>query len=131
MFIGVDMTAKSFGAFLHSIRTRQKGTQLAKDVGISYVYLLDIEKGARPVPSNNVLLSLAEHLHFKGNEREVFFNLAAQEKGELPIDVAHFIGKNERLISIIREIAKGKHTDKCLEMFESYINNGNRGVDEQ
>ena len=35
---------KTFGELLHLIRSRQNASQLVKEVGISYVYLLDIEK---------------------------------------------------------------------------------------
>lgn len=38
---------KTFGELLHLIRSRQNASQLVKEVGISYVYLLYIEKGAR------------------------------------------------------------------------------------
>ena len=31
----------AFGEFLHSVRKRTKGTQIAKSSDISYVYLLD------------------------------------------------------------------------------------------
>jgi hypothetical protein len=100
------MAEPTFREFLHNIRVRTKGTKLAKAVGISYVYLLDLEKGARPVPSNTVLLSLADNLSFSSGEREKFFDLAAAEKGEVPIDIATFICENQDLINIIRQIKK-------------------------
>ena len=72
--------ATTFGEFLHSVRKRTKGTHLAQASDISYVYLLDLEKGARPVPSNTVLMKLADNLPFEPGERERFFDLADGKK---------------------------------------------------
>ena len=47
---------KTFGELLHLIRSRQNASQLVKEVGISYVYLLDIEKGARTAPKESILI---------------------------------------------------------------------------
>lgn len=93
-----------FGKFLHDVRKRTKGTQVAKSAGISYVYLLDLEKGARPVPSNTVLMNLANSLPFEKGERELFFDLAASESGVIPLDVSNFLYENQELIKVIRKI---------------------------
>lgn len=100
------MPEPTFGGFLRNVRLRSKGTQLAKAAGISYVYLLDLEKGSRPVPSNSVLMALADNLSFLPGEREKFFDLAAIEKGEVPVDVAEFICENRQLVSFVRELKK-------------------------
>lgn len=100
------MAATAFGEFLHNVRKRAKGTQVAKAAGISYVYLLDIEKGARPVPSDTVLMALANSLPFNPGERERFFDLAAAENGCAPLDVSSFLRDNKDLIDIIRQIER-------------------------
>ena len=100
------MAATTFGEFLHCVRKRTKGTQVAKAAGISYVYLLDLEKGARPVPSDAVLMALANNLPFKPGEREQFFDLAAAENGCAPLDVSTFVRDNKGLIDIIRRIER-------------------------
>lgn len=100
------MTTSTFGEFLRSVRIRTKGTQVAKNAGISYVYLLDIEKGARQVPSKAVLLALADNLPFLPGEKEMFFDLAAAEKSEAPIDVVNYIFENKDLVKLIRELEK-------------------------
>lgn len=102
------MAATAFGEFLHSVRKRTKGTQVAKAAGISYVYLLDLEKGARPVPSDTVLMALANNLPFKPGERERFFDLAAEENGCAPLDVSTFVKDNKGLIDIIRRIERAQ-----------------------
>lgn len=94
----------AFGEFLHSVRKRTKGTQVAKQSDISYVYLLDLEKGARPVPSKTVLMKLADNLPFEPGEREHFFDLAASENGDVPLDVSSYLCENRDLIDIIRKI---------------------------
>lgn len=108
------MGATTFGEFLHTVRKRTKGTQVAKSAGISYVYLLDLEKGARPVPSDTVLMALANSLPFVPGEREHFFDLAAAENGCVPLDVSIFIRHNTPLIDIIRRIEQTKISVEAL-----------------
>ena len=95
------MAPTAFGEFLKTVCKRTKGTQVAKSAGISYVYLLDLEKGARPVPSDTVLMALADALPFAPGEREHFFDLAAAESGCAPLDVSTFIRNNKTLIDFI------------------------------
>ena len=104
--MGCTVVSTAFGEFLHNVRKRTKGTQVAKSAGISYVYLLDLEKGARPVPSDTVLMALADSLPFNPGEREHFFDLAAAENGCAPLDVSTFIRNNKPLIDIIRRIER-------------------------
>ncbi len=106
--------ASAFGAFLHQVRKRTKGTQLAKAAGISYVYLLDLEKGARPVPSNGVLMSLADNLPFEPGERERFFDLAAEEAGGVPLDVAAYLSENKAILRVLRGIRDGDLSKDAL-----------------
>lgn len=108
------MSATTFGEFLHSVRVRTKGTHIAKSAGISYVYLLDIEKGARPVPSDTVLMALANSLPFEEGEREHFFDLAASESGSAPLDVSNYIRDNKELIEIIRKIKSSEMNKDML-----------------
>jgi len=96
------MTEDSFGSFLHNIRMRIKGTDLARKAGISYVYLLDIERGARSVPSTKVLLAIADNLPFKEGERNHYFELAALERNEIPADISEYIKKNSEIMKLIR-----------------------------
>lgn len=106
--------ATPFGDFLHSVRKRKKGTQIAKSADISYVYLLDLEKGARPVPSNTVLMNLANSLPFEPGEKELFFDLAASENGSIPLDVSKYLCENWELIEIIRRIRDEKLNSNVL-----------------
>lgn len=104
----------AFGEFLHAVRKRTKGTQVAKKSDISYVYLLDLEKGARPVPSKTVLMKLAENLPFEPGELERFFDLAAFENGDVPLDVSNYLCENRELIDIIRKIKAADVSKEAL-----------------
>lgn len=119
------MAAPTFGEFLHSVRKRTKGTQVAKASGISYVYLLDIEKGARPVPSDAVLLALSANLPFKPGERELFFDLAAAENECAPLDVSIFIRDHKELINIIRRIEYAQMSIEDLRVLAGIVTKEN------
>ena len=95
---------KSFGELLHIIRSRQNASQLVKEVGISYVYLLDIEKGARMAPKETVLLALADKLEFREGERELFFDLAAKERNSIPADVTEYVLEHNEIIEVVRAL---------------------------
>jgi transcriptional regulator with XRE-family HTH domain len=93
---------KSFGELLHIIRSRQNASQLVKEVGISYVYLL--EKGARMAPKETVLLALADKLEFREGERELFFDLAAKERNSIPADVTEYVLEHKEIIEVVRAL---------------------------
>ena len=95
---------KTFGELLHLIRSRQNASQLVKEVGISYVYLLDIEKGARMAPKESILIALADKLEFHEGERELFFDLAAKERNGIPADVTKYILEHEEIIEVVRAL---------------------------
>ena len=84
------MAATAFGEFLHTVRKRTKGTQVARAAGISYVYLM----------------ALANNLPFNPGEREHFFDLAAAENGCAPLDVSIFVRDNKELIDMIRRVER-------------------------
>ena len=96
------MEEDSFGQFLHKKRMRVKGSDLARQAGISYVYLLDIERGARSVPSAKVLIALANNLPFNEGERRRYFDLAAKERDEIPADISEYIKTNRAIAELLR-----------------------------
>ena len=106
---------ETFGQLLHEIRSRQNASQLVKKVGISYVYLLDIEKGARTAPKEDILIALAENLEFREGEKEKFFDLAGIERKTVPVDVSNYMIENKELINFVREV-------KRKEISMEYIN---------
>lgn len=119
------MAATAFGEFLHTVRKRTKGTQVARAAGISYVYLLDLEKGARPVPSDTVLMALANNLPFNPGEREHFFDLAAAENGCAPLDsINMFHGIVPPYLCSFNNIIHDcvlKHNSQAIEMIDRLL----------
>ncbi len=66
----------TFGEFVRSRRCEMGYSvrQFASILGISAMYLSDIENGARPAPTKLLPIFLHE-LHIEENEREAFFDL--------------------------------------------------------
>lgn len=110
-----------FGELLHAVRSRQNASQLVKKIGISYVYLLDIEKGARSAPADNVLLSLASHLQFEEGEKELFFDLAAKERNCIPVDVSQYILDHTELIEVVREMQRKNVSVEYLKRMKEFV----------
>lgn len=116
---------RSFGDFLHEVRSRQNGSSLARSAGISYVYLLDIEKGARSVPSKRVIKALAENLQFEEGEKEMFFDLAARDAADLPVDLVEFLRDNEKVQKMLRRIQESNKIEHYLHILEDAIQHEN------
>ena len=111
----------SFGKLLHVVRSRQNASQLVKKIGISYVYLLDIEKGARTAPKDNVLLALANNLEFKEGEKELFFDLAAKERKCIPVDVSQYILEHTEIIDVVRDLQKKNASVEYLKRISKIV----------
>ena len=95
----------TFGSYINRIRHGRKyhGSHVAKQAGISGVYLLEIEKGNK-IPSTKVLLSLVDVLGITvTSARNKFFDLAALEKGVIPADVETKVLNNPHLIQKLRD----------------------------
>ena len=71
---------KTFGELLHLIRSRQNASQLVKEVGISYVYLLDIEKEREQLPKESILIALADKLEFMRVKENCFLILQLKKE---------------------------------------------------
>jgi transcriptional regulator with XRE-family HTH domain len=113
----------TFGLYLRKIRNGHNGTALARSSGISYVYLLDIEKGARSVPRNDKLIKIAQNLSFEEGEKEIYFDLAAKEKNEIPADIIEYIKNNKSLVNLIRAALRKKISDMFWKEIQIKIEN--------
>ena len=86
----------SFGAFLRE-RREELGLsvrELAKNLGISAVYLSDIERGNRNAPSNDDLLNkLMKYLDIPESEKEYFTDLAAATRDFVFPDINLYLGR--------------------------------------
>ena len=90
------MDRYSFGAFLRE-RREELGLsvrELAKNLGISAVYLSDIERGNRNAPSNDDLLNkLMKYLDIPESEKEYFTDLAAATRDFVFPDINLYLGR--------------------------------------
>ena len=93
--------AATFGAF---IRKKRMGLEpyislrkMAGLLGISLVYMSNIETGRDPAPKNEVLSDLAGILKLDKQEQEQMYDLAAQSKNytAIPGDLPEYITTNE------------------------------------
>jgi len=98
---------EKFGDYLQKIRSpRASATNFSKSIGISIVYLRDIERGRRPAPKNQVIIKIADALEMSIKERQHFFDLAAEEKEDIPADIWNYLYKNKDAIKCVREQQK-------------------------
>jgi len=99
------MIKETFGDYLRCKRGNISAAAFAKEVGISSVYLLDIEKGARNVPKREVQIRIANCLKLSTEEKYHLYDLGATGKEGIPADVWMYITGNSGLIKRIRNEA--------------------------
>ena len=99
------MADETFASFLlrKKEEARLSNTKLARNANISAVYLGEIINGKKTPPDKKTQYALADALNLSYEDRVMFFNLAASERGELPVDVYDYLLDIDDLISEIRE----------------------------
>ncbi|MEG0296720.1 MAG: hypothetical protein RR620_08370 [Clostridium sp.] len=106
------MKVKNFGELILNRRKTLKHTRcsIADTVGVTPTYLLDIERGRRPAPTENLLYNILDLLEFEEGTLEYFYalNLAAKSRDDIPSDVKSFIMDNADIIyPMLRNIKLG------------------------
>lgn len=98
------MKHKSFSSFLVAKRDaiNLTNSKLAHLANISAVYLGEIINEKKNPPDKKTQYALAEALQLKEDEKIEFFNLAASERKEIPVDVYDFLLEKEDLLEEIR-----------------------------
>lgn len=100
-----------FGIYLKSKRIQKDFSlrELARSLSIGHTYLLNIENGNRPPPSDEMLNQIVNALSLDESERQLFFDLAAKSKQirnnknyYLPVDVSEYISKTNSAKKAIR-----------------------------
>lgn len=90
---------KSFGSFIRAKRLEADITLrgMAQILGISPVYMSNIETDRNPAPKADILENLAKALRLYKHEREIMYDLAAQSKNyaTIPGDLPEYISANE------------------------------------
>lgn len=97
----------TFGSFL-SEKRKDRGvilTDLAAELGVSKVYLCDIEKGRKAAPKSEHLEKIADYLKFSTDECNLMYDLAANgqacKKGISP-DLPDYIMDNDIVRTALR-----------------------------
>lgn len=98
----------TFGDYIKEKR-KEKGWSLrtmAQKLGISLTYLADVENGKRYAFPKETLLLLTNIFDISYNKKELnlFFDLAAETRNSLPLDVEEFMLINPSLIGFIRKL---------------------------
>jgi transcriptional regulator with XRE-family HTH domain len=77
---------------------------LSELIGISAVYLSNIENGVRSAPSEKVLNAISDVLELSDREKIMLFDLAASSKksGTVAIDIAGYIKENKCVSNALR-----------------------------
>lgn len=107
-----------FGKFLVHIRS-QRGISakwLSDTLGISQVYMCDIEKGRRRI-SDELLPRLAELLLLTENECCEMYDLAALSKNTVSSDIADYIMQNDIVRKALRAAKKQEISDDLWHEF--------------
>lgn len=118
---GLNVKDQTLGSFITKKRTERDKTLrgMAKEVGISPVYLCNIEKGRRPMTQEDTLDKIANVLLLDKNDKALLLDLAAKSKNILvAVDLPEYI--NER--DIVRvALRTAKDVDATDEEWQEFI----------
>jgi transcriptional regulator with XRE-family HTH domain len=104
-----------FGIFLKEKRQQNNMSlrELSIKANISHTYILNIENGNKPPPSDVALKRLEKALNLDKESSNTFFDLAAKCKQinddkniYLPADVSDYLARTETAKKVIREVDK-------------------------
>jgi len=111
--------ALSFGEFIYKKRKAQGITQknIADALGVTTVYVCDIEKSRRyPPTKGNMLHQLVAILNLDKEEQFEFYDLAGRDKGCVSPDLLEYVMSSEIIRSALR-IAKYKASTEDWQQF--------------
>ncbi len=112
---------KKFGSYIREKRmTAGLGQrELAKKIGLAASYLNDIEKNKRSAPKYDIIKKLSSILKI---DLDLLNDLAGSSKKTLPPDILDYIGKNPKIISLIRSAKNNGLNSQEFEKIEESIN---------
>ena len=111
---------QTFGAFVRQKRMEQGLSlrRLAVRLGLSPVYMSNIETDRKPAPSQENLDKLAEELHLSKADRELFLDLAAaSQKMKVPADLPEYIMERDIVRAALRTAKEVDATDAEWQEF--------------
>lgn len=86
---------------------KQSIRNLSREIGISHDYLGRIIHGKVVAPEGEIQEKIAYRI-LKKNEYQEFYNLAAKDRGEIPIDIAKKLSNKTKKWNEIRKILEVK-----------------------
>lgn len=111
---------QTFAAFVRQKRMEQGLSlrRLAARLGLSPVYMSNIETDRKPAPSQENLDKLAEELHLSKADRELFLDLAAaSHKMKVPADLPEYIMERDIVRAALRTAKEVDATDAEWQEF--------------
>ena len=95
----------TFGSLLRQLREEKRLRQadLANTIGVSAVYICDIEKDRRNPPCYRKLQQIARKLELTEEETAGLFDLAGQARGEVAPDIIEYLVANPVVQATIRQ----------------------------
>lgn len=95
----------TFGSLLRQLRVEKKLRQadIAVAIGVSTVYICDIEKDRRNPPSYTKLQLIAGILELTEEKTAELFDLAGQARGEVAPDIIAYLVANPAIQASIRQ----------------------------
>lgn len=98
------MEYKNFGNFLYQKRIENKITmrQMADELGVSPVFISDIEKDRRNPFDVNRLRQLVPFLNLTDEERDLMYDLAGKKRNEVAPDLHDYITENDYVSAALR-----------------------------
>ena len=98
------MEYKNFGDFLYQKRIENKITmrQMADELGVSPVFISDIEKDRRNPFDVNRLKQLVPFLNLTDEERDLMYDLAGKKRNEVAPDLHDYITENDYVSAALR-----------------------------
>lgn len=100
-----EMEFDSFGTMLkHLIKiSKMSQTKFYTELGITKPYFYDIVSGKVNPPPPKIQFRIVKILNLMDDNKKKFFEMAGQERNEVPADIAYYIKQNP---SISQEIRK-------------------------
>jgi len=111
---------QTFGAFVRQKRMEQGLSlrRLAARLGLSPVYMSNIETDRKPAPSRENLDKLAEELRLSKPDLELFLDLAAaSQKMKVPADLPEYIMERDIVRAALRTAKEVDATDAEWQEF--------------
>lgn len=98
----------TFGEYLRQLREKNNFRQcdLAKKIGVSTVYVCDIEKGRRYPPDLDKLKIWIEQLQLTSDEATNLYDLAGEARNSPAPDILAYLSNNIEAKHAIRRIMK-------------------------